>query len=182
MTPHPRPGGRRGYQCDAQKGGCGALRRTAVPIEDHVRDEVLMALATPATRATIEHGLEDSKHVATAQALISQREDGKARLRQLRDDLADGRIDADDFAHAKARILARIEQAEADLATMTDTRSALLASLPDTFEALREAWDGWALDERRAVLKLAIVRVRLKGKLAPGTRFRPEHVDPDWRV
>lgn len=182
MIPHPRPGGRRGYQCSSQLGGCGKLRRTAVPLEDHIRDRALKALASPATRAKLVEQLDDVDATARAQQLISQRESERARLVGLRQRLGDGTIDADDFAAARARITSRIGELDAQLSRTTDTSGALLATLPSTFQALQLAWQEWPLDVRRAVLKLVIARVELTGRLAPGTRFRHDQAVIRWRV
>jgi site-specific DNA recombinase len=182
MVPHPRPGGRRGYQCSSQLGGCGKLRRTAVPLEDHVRDRALKALATPALRAKLVEQFDDVDATAKAQQLINQRETERARLADLRERLGDGTIEPDDFAPAKARITTRLGELDAQLAKTTDTSASLLATLPPTFEALEQAWEAWPLDIRRTVVKLVIERVQLTGRLAPGTRFHPDQVAIKWRI
>lgn len=182
MTPHPRPGGRRGYQCDSQQGGCGKLRRNAPPVEDHVRDMALKALTTPELRAKLVEQLGDSDPTAQAQTLIAQRETEQARLRDLRERLGDGRLDFDDFEVAKGRIVARLAELDAALAKTKDHSGNLLASLPGTFEALQQAWSEWPLDIRRSVLKLVVERVQLRGRLSPGTRFAPDQVKIRWKV
>lgn len=181
MTPHPRPGGHRGYQCSSQLGGCGKLRRTAPPLEDHVRDMALQALATPAMRGKLVEQLGDVDATARAQQLIGQRETERARLADLRERLGDGRIDPDDFTPAKEGIVTRVGELDAALAKTTDTSGALIATLPPTFEALQQAWGEWPLDVRRAVLKLVVERVELRGRLSPGTRFQPDQVKIRWR-
>lgn len=181
MVPHPRPG-RRGYQCSSQLGGCGKLRRTAVPLEDHIRDMALKALASEETRAELVEQLGDPDATARAQTLVAQREAERARLADLRERLGDGRIDPDDFAIAKQVITTRIAELDAAFRRTTDTSGTLLATLPSTFEALRAAWETWPLDIRRAVVKLVVRKVKIVGRLTPGTRFADDQVEIDWKV
>jgi DNA invertase Pin-like site-specific DNA recombinase len=165
-----------GYACRADRGGCGKLHRTARPIDDFVRDEILDALASPEFRAKLERfygaGTDDK-----ATALVAKREGALRRLRQLRDLAGDPDVefDVDDFAAAKRRLAAMIEETTAQLGELTTSN--LLADLPDTPELLHDLWEHCGLDRRRALVRLAADEIILKAP-GRGQRFQPtdEHV------
>jgi site-specific DNA recombinase len=176
--------GQREYECRAIDGGCGHTRRKAEPIEKAVRDMVLTALADPDFRGALEAELRARQGAdSTVRELRARREQDQARLSHLRDRLADGKIDDDDFAHAKARITERLDGIERALAARSSPDAALLAQLPEEYDALQASWAGWKLDERRAVIRLALNRLTVL-PTRPGRRvFDPRaELKPDWRV
>jgi len=185
MTSHRRvPDGAREYECKTINGGCNGTRRKAEPIEDAVRDAALTALASPDFRAALELELRARQETnGTVRELKARREQDRDRLAALRDRLADGTIDDDDFAHAKARINERLGGIVRALAAMSSPDAALLAQLPEEYDALQQAWAKWNLDRRRAVLRLALNRVTVL-PISKGRRvFDPRReLDPDWRV
>jgi site-specific DNA recombinase len=185
MTSHRRvPDGAREYECKRINGGCNGSRRKAEPIEDAVRDATLTALASPDFRAALETELRVRQGTdKTVRELVARRDRDREQLVVLRDRLADGTIDPDDFAHAKGRIAERLGGIERALAAMSSPDAALLAQLPEEYDALQQAWEAWNLDRRRAVLRLALNRVTVlpisKGRRVFDAR---RELDPDWRV
>jgi site-specific DNA recombinase len=176
--------GKREYECRALDGGCGRTRRKADPIEDAMRDAVLTALADPDFRAALAAELHARQGAnASIRELVARREQDRARLALLRDRLADGTIEPDDFTHAKSRINERLEGVERALAARSSPDAALLAQLPEEYEALQAAWAKWNLDRRRAVLRLALNRVTVqpirRGRQVFDARAE---LTPDWRV
>jgi DNA invertase Pin-like site-specific DNA recombinase len=180
------------YACRRERGGCGRLHRMAKPIDDYICDQVLDALASPQMRAKLEarYGAAADDGVAE---LVAERDGALARLKQLRDALADGTIDADDFAHAKHRLQQVIDGATVKLSELQTTNA--LADLPDTRELLEVLWEKATLDRRRALVRLLVTEVILKAP-GGGKRFMPdaflpgeerdqhvaEHVVILWRV
>jgi len=183
MRAHGRKG-KREYECRLLDGGCGRPRRKADPIEDAMRDAVLTALADSKFRGALEAELRARQGTdATVRELVARREQDRNRLALLRDRLADGTIEPEDFAHAKSRIAERLEGVERALAARSSPDATLLAQLPEGYEALQAAWAKWNLDRRRAVLRLALNRVTVqpirRGRQVFDARAE---LDPDWRV
>jgi hypothetical protein len=165
-------------------GGCGRTRRKADPIDDAMRDAVLTALADRDFRVALAAELRARQGAdASVRELVARREEDRARLALLRDRLADGTIEPDDFAHAKSRISERLEGIERALAARSSPDAALLAQLPEEYEALQAAWPRWNLDRRQAVLRLALNRVTVqpirRGRQVFDARAE---LDPNWRV
>jgi len=183
MHAHGRKG-KREYECRALDGGCGRTRRKADPIEEAIRDAALTALADPDFRAALVAELRARQGAdASVRDLVARRKQDHARLALLRDRLADGTIEPDDFAHAKSRISERLEGIERALAARSSPDAVLLAQLPEEYEALQAAWARWNLDRRQAVLRLALNRVTVqpirRGRQVFDARAE---LDPNWRV
>jgi site-specific DNA recombinase len=159
-----------GYRCDEQAGGCGRIHRLARPLDDFVAEAVLVALATPALRERLERQQTDQVARDLAGAINADR----ARLGALRDQLADGVIEAPDFAHAKRRITDRMALAQAELARLSGRGA--LAGLPDAYDALAEAWAGYDLDRRRRIIGAVVADLVCK-PVGRGVRFDPEQAD-----
>jgi site-specific DNA recombinase len=183
MRAHGRKG-KREYECRALDGGCGRTRRKADPIDNAMRDAVLTALADPDFRAALAAELRARQGAdASVRELRARREQDRARLALLRDRLADGTIEPDDFTHAKSRISERLEGIERALAARSSPDVTLLAQLPEEYEALQAAWGRWNLDRRQAVMRLALNRVTVqpirRGRQVFDARVE---LDPNWRV
>jgi DNA invertase Pin-like site-specific DNA recombinase len=183
MRSHRRRGDRE-YECKQAWGGCGGTRRKAQPIEDYVRDAALTALADPGFRTALEAEVRARQETnGTVRELRARRDQDGERLDMLRDQLADGTIEPDDFAHAKARINERLGGIERALAAMSSPDATLLDQLPEEYDALQQAWVKWNLDQRRAVLRLALNRVTVLPTNKGRRIFDPRReLDPDWRV
>jgi site-specific DNA recombinase len=168
------------YACRQERGGCGRLHRMAEPFDNHIRDAVLTALASPTFRASLEARYQPERE-GEIDALVANRDTAWYRLKELRDALADGTIEIDDFAHAKKRLDEVIDNATAKLSELQSTNT--LIDLPESRELLDEFWNRIDLDSRRAVIRLCLSEVILKAP-GGGKRFAPtlEHVDPIWRV
>jgi site-specific DNA recombinase len=166
------------YACRRERGGCGRLHRMAKPIDDYLRDVVLDQLSTPQFRARLEihygQGADDE-----AVALVAERDAALARLKQLRDALADGTIELDDFAHAKQRLQVVIDTTTAKLSTLQRTNA--LADLPDTRDELEPVWERADQDQRRAMLRLVVSSVIVKAP-GGGVRFKPDQADISFTV
>jgi len=178
--------GRAGYECKRRQNGGGHARRAGEPVEDALRDAALTALANREFRAALETELRARQATdTTVRELIARREQDRQQLTLLRDRLADGVIDPEDFRHAKDRINERLAGIERALAAKSSPEAGLLAQLPEELEALEAAWAGWDrdLDRRRAVLRLAFNRVTVRPTRHGRKNFDARaELDPDWRV
>jgi hypothetical protein len=74
----------------------------------------------------------------------------------------------------------RIDAAEGELSGVRQ-QAGILVELPDSAEAMRRAWGGWDLEERRQVIGLAVKRVWVK-RAGQGKRFTADRVEFDWLV
>ena len=182
------------YACRREKGGCGRLHRMAKPLDDYLRDEVLDKLASPKFRAKLEtiYRAADDDIVAE---LVAKRDGALGRLKQLREEAGDPttEFDGDDFAVAKRRLKAVVDETTAKLDELPASNA--LADLPDTAELLHELWERAPLDRRRALVRLCVDVVIVKAP-GGGKRFMPgafpageerdqhvaEHVVILWRV
>jgi hypothetical protein len=138
-------------------------------------------------RLVTEHILDRLDHVGLAQVLATQAGAGDARtlgeelatldarLIQLGDDYGDGTLDKPTYKRQRARIEDRARHARAQLAKLTARRD--LAGLPPEPGALRGAWPGLTLAQRRVVVGLVVERVViLPADGRKGRRFDPERV------
>jgi len=74
----------------------------------------------------------------------------------------------------------RLEAVNAEIAATTPKQ--LPVEIPEGAEALRAAWDGWSLEQRRSVVTFALKRVVVK-PTGPGYRFDGRRgLQLDWRV
>jgi hypothetical protein len=154
----------------------------AKPIDDFIRDAVLVSLSSPEFRAKLE-ATQQPDHEGEIAALVANRDAAVFRLKVLRDMAGDptAEFDLDDFTHAKRNLNAIIEESNAKLAEL-QTANAMI-DLPPTYELLAAWWQRAPLDLRRAVIRLCISDVVLKAP-GRGKRFAPtpEHVEVVWRV
>jgi site-specific DNA recombinase len=170
------------YCCRKERGGCGRLHRMAKPIDDFIKDIVLVALSSPEFRAKLE-AVSAPDHEGEIAALVQQRDAAVFRLKVLRDMAGDptAEFDLDDFTHAKRNLNAIIGESNAKLAELQTTNT--LIDLPSRQELLQAWWQRAPLDLRRAVIRLCISEIVLKSP-GRGKRFAPtpEHLEVVWRV
>jgi site-specific DNA recombinase len=173
--------GKRRYVCDTREGGCDGVKCVADALEDHVRDAVIAALDDltigPKVRQRLAAKLANP---AREQELEAQKETAKEALARLGDDYADGLLTGVQVERATRRLQLRIDTAAEELAGIR-RQAGIMVELPDSAEAMRRAWDGWDLEQRRQIIALAVRRVWVK-RAGQGKRFTVDRVDIDWRV
>ena len=108
LVARPRMDGRRTYVCASGPnfGGCGKIRRLADPVEDLVREQLLLALDEPALAAALKAATGEDE--AERELLAALRAD-QDRLDELVDAFADGTLTRADLARARSRIETRME-------------------------------------------------------------------------
>jgi site-specific DNA recombinase len=174
-----RTGPKPGYRCQAIEGGCGRLHRLAGPIDEYVSEAVIVALTNGAEFATM---FAEQRQAATDErlgALLGRVREEEERLNELVDLLADGMLNKEQFARAKARVNRRLEAARWDLARTSGLRA--LRDVPSGEEALRAAWEDWDDERRRAVIGAVVERV-IVVPVGRGRRADPaRHVQIIWK-
>jgi site-specific DNA recombinase len=182
LVARPRDDGRRTYVCASGPnfGGCGKIRRLAEPVEDLIREEVIVALDGPGLAAALQAATGEDQ--AERELLAALRAD-QERLDELVDAFADGTLSRAELARAKSRVEARMEASRRRLARRTT--SSVLASLPSGEKALRAEWEAHegpdGLAWRRSLIAAVIERIVLKPCVRGRNRFDPDAVDPKWR-
>lgn len=170
-----REGGGRSYACRSGPGlgGCGGIRIQAPRVEAHVRDLVCGMLADPATRAALAAlaaGGEDGAGESLAEGLRVI----EAKRERLIDLYTDGDIDRSEFRSRRDDLDEQARAIEADLARRTG--SAVLASVPATFEALVEAWDAGGVGLQRRLTEALLHPITVKPAGARRRMFDPDRL------
>lgn len=165
------------YVCVNRGYACGTTAIVAGPLEDFVAAAVIRQLTHGGMLARI---LDQERAGDTRAAeAAATRERCEAKLEQLAQDYADDAITRAEWLAARERVEAR--RAEARRVLDATLASGSLHGLPATEQALSEYWAGATVDQRRAVLGAAILRVVVH-KTA-GQRVPPsDRVGIEWRV
>jgi site-specific DNA recombinase len=173
---------KRRYVCDTRDGGCEGVKVVADALEDHVLDSVITAFFDDP-----EMGPKIRKRLAAKlanptreQELQSQRTTAELALEKLGDDYADGLLTGVQVERATRRLQQRIDAADEVRAGIRQ-QAGIMVELPDSAEAMRRAWDGWDLEERRQVIGLAVKRVWVR-RAGQGKRFTADRVEFDWLI
>jgi site-specific DNA recombinase len=177
-----------GYSCpDPRRGGCYGVFQLAEPLEAHVADAVLSALAGPGLdRARRAGGGNDQE----TRRLAAQRDADKAALdRAANAHFLERTLTYGQYLHVRDELLARIQRAEAELARRHGTDA--LVGLPSDPEALRAEWDDdtrTSVDRRRAILRacldaVIVLPVGTAGQPGRfGKVFNPDRVELVWKA
>lgn len=177
MVARPRGDKRRAYTCARGPGfhGCGKLGALADPLEDWVADQTLARLDTPA------YAKAAGNDTASVDAILAELADVEARLEQAgRDYYAERIITREVFAGAQTALMARQTALRAEVARMErQTRAAALAGQGARLAA---DWAGMTVDQRRAVLDVAVATVTLNPAVRGRRAFDPGRVNLRWRL
>lgn len=180
---------RRTYQCRVQgdsrrKHGCGGVTRNADALEHWVRESVLAHLASASLLELLGTSAED---MTLIRELWSDKQAQQARLNQLVDDYATGRLTPTQFDRAKRTAESELERVDKLLARHASSH-AVLSMLP-TDKSAPEAWSSESDDWKRSLVSGLIERVVVNpgitkpfynadGKMM---RFDPSLVQIEWR-
>lgn len=181
LISRPRGDKTRRYACVKQPGlpSCGRLARLAEPIEDLVRDAVLLAIESPELAEAMARA---------AEAPAADVEDLAARLREdetalddlARDHYVERIIGRSEFLAARDGITMRIERTRRALADMTakPERTLDLISLGST---IRKTWNEKSLDEKRHIIAAVIASITIHPARRGARVFDPALVEITWR-
>jgi hypothetical protein len=184
------------YACVRGVGGrCGGVAIKAELLEEYVTWAVLDALESPRVQEALRTGDQDAPRRAELLALIKRAQEVRADARR---DLADGLIDREDWLDIRQRTEDQVSAARRDYDRLTGSAT-VLGDIPPA-DSVREAWESWNVDRRRAAIKAVLHKVIVK-PLPPGTAPNPasgmkdparrrdiemavlrQRVDFDWRI
>ena len=166
----------RRYVCARQPGNnnCGKIARLADPIEELVREAVLIALDGVDLAAYIEKPTEETD------ALLEIIRADEEALHELSSDYyVDRRIDRAEFFAARDTLKARLEANRGRLAKANGHGT--LASVIGAAEEVRAQWEQRSLDWRRAVIGTVVDHVVIESARKGYNRFDPTLIKIVWR-
>jgi site-specific DNA recombinase len=167
--------------------GCGGISVNAEILDEYVAGAVLDALESPGVRQAVRAG-EDTSAPRRAELLeeIRKAQDKRAEARR---DWAEDTISKEDWLDIKQRTEARIDKARKEYDKLTGS-AAVFGDIPAS-DMVRDAWEDWNTDRRRAAVKAVMNRVIIgshggrKGgpNLTPELKlqFVRERTEFDWR-
>ncbi|HEY3957822.1 MAG TPA: recombinase family protein [Streptosporangiaceae bacterium] len=174
-------------------GGCGGMSIDAGLLEEYVTGAVLDALESPKVQEAARAG--DDEHAsrrAELLAIIKQAQDTRDDARR---DHADGLIDRADWLDLRERTEERIKASRREYDRLTGA-AVVTGDIPPA-ELVRDAWESWNTDRKRAAIKSVLHKITIKphpsGTASYGNTKDPakrralqlevirRRVDPDWR-
>jgi hypothetical protein len=159
------------YFCASTVGGCDRLGITAEPLEELVRDRLLLELDR---RAVFRAALAEDRDAARRRDLARALAAVDHRHVELADRWAAGDLPAAAWDAARERL-------DVERARLADALAALPAPGGRVGAAeLREGWDLMNAQERGHVVGLYVARV-VVAPAVPGRRFDPQRVTVEWR-
>jgi site-specific DNA recombinase len=167
--------------------GCGGISVNAEILDEYVTGAVLDALESPRVQEAVQAG-EDTSAPRRAELLEKIRKAQEKRA-EARRDWAEDTIDKADWLDIKQRTEARIAKARKEYDKLTGS-AAVFGDIPAS-DMVRDAWEDWNTDRRRAAVKSVLNRVIVsphagrKGgpNLTPELKlqFVRERTEFDWR-
>jgi site-specific DNA recombinase len=184
------------YACVRGVGGrCGGVAVKAELLEEYVTGAVLDALESPRVQEALRADDQDAARREELLAKIQRAQDIRADARR---DLADGVIDRNDWLDIRQRTEDTISTARREYDRLAGSAT-VLGDIPPA-DSVREAWESWNTDRRRAAIKAVLHKIIVKN-LPPGTPNNPggkmkdpvarreremavlrQRVEFDWRV
>jgi site-specific DNA recombinase len=139
-------------------GGCGGVRIVAEILEEYVTGAVLDALESPRVQKAVRAG--DDSDAPRRAALLAEIQDAQDRRAQARRDWAEGTIERDDWMDIKQRTDERITKARREYDRLTGSAT-VFGDIPPT-DMVRDAWEAWNTDRKRAAIKAVLHRIIIK--------------------
>ncbi|MFF3493694.1 recombinase family protein [Streptomyces sp. NPDC002795] len=176
MTGGRTTAGSPSYRCQTSSGGCGKIRISAGPLEDHVGESVLGELARPGAQAALEKARDEAEaNVTVLRAEIAKTEGARVEL-------------AEPYAKGE---LSRAAYVAADKATkrqLKDLRAQVrwaeqLAAVPlSGVEDLARWWEHAPARSKQRLTALLIDKIVVLPARARGVRDASERIQLDWRT
>ena len=185
------------YACVSGPYGCGRTAIKAGLLEEYVTGAVLDALESPRVQEALREGDLDASAPRRAELLagIQRAQDVRADARR---DLADGMIDRVDWLDIRQRTEDTIARARREYDRLSGPAT-VMSDIPPS-ERVRDAWESWGMDRKRAAIKAVLHRVIINPVPAglpnsPGGQLKDpalrreremailrQRVEFDWRV
>ena len=188
------------YACVKGPAGCGGTAIKAGLLEEYVTGAVLDALESPRVQEALREGEgegEDSGAPRRAQ-LLAEIKAAMERRDEARRDYSDRVIDRADWLDIRQRTEDDITKARREYDRLTGSGT-VLSDIPPS-EQVRDAWESWSTDRKRAAIRAVLHRVMIKPLPAgaacnPGSNIKDkgvrrtremailrQRVEFDWRV
>jgi DNA invertase Pin-like site-specific DNA recombinase len=185
------------YACVAGPYGCGRTAIKAALLEEYVTGAVLDALESPRVQEALRDGELDEHAQRRAELLagIGRNQETRADARR---DLADGIIDRADWLDIRHRTEDNISKARREYDRLSGSAT-VMSDIPAS-ERVRDAWESWNVDRRRAAIRAVLHRVIINplpagAPSSPGGMLKDpavrrgremailrQRVEFDWRV
>ena len=176
------------YRCASGIGkGCGGVAVRVDMLEEYVTGAVLDALESPRVQEAVAMGQDtDAPRRAELLEEIRKAQDKRAEARR---DWAEDVIDKEDWLDVKQRTDDRIARARKEYDRLTGSAT-VFGDIPPS-DAVRDAWQQWNTDRRRAAVKAVLSQVIVSPDIPgrKGTRDRVlrlealrQRTDFDWRL
>ncbi|HEY1918582.1 MAG TPA: recombinase family protein [Streptosporangiaceae bacterium] len=148
-----------GYACvkGPGGGGCGGISVSAELLEEYVTGAVLDVLESPRVQQAAWAGDDsDGPRRAALLADITRAQDTRAQARR---DLAEGVIDRDDWLDIRQRTDDVIKARRREYDKLTGSAT-VFGDIPPA-DGVRDAWQAWNTDRRRAAIKAVLRQVTI---------------------
>lgn len=179
MTGSRTSAGTPSYRCETKfeaRGGCGKIRITATPLEDHVGEHILGELMRPGVRES----LEQARQLMAAEA--EQLREQMTTLEQSRGDLAEpyavGQLSRDAYVAADRLITEKVKAARSRLRFLEQAVDVPLGGVED----LARWWEHAPSRSKRALAVLLLDKVQVNPARARGVRSVEDRVELTWRT
>ena len=151
------------YACVVGPKGCGGTAIKAELLEEYVTGAVLDALESPRVQQALREG--EDQHAPRRAELLEQIRDAQERRDEARRDYSDRVIDRADWLDIRQRTEDDIGAARREYDRLTGSAT-VMSDIPPS-ERVRDAWESWSTDRRRAAIRAVLHRVMIK-PLPPG--------------
>ena len=164
--------------------GCGGTAIKADLLEEYVTGAVLDALESPCVQEALREG--EDQHAPRRAELLEQIRDAQERREEARRDYSNRVIDRADWLDIRQRTEDDISAARREYDRLAGSVT-VISDIPSS-ERVRDAWESWNADRRRAAIRAVLHRVLIK-PLPPGAnatspetvRTRPCAANGKWR-
>ncbi len=151
------------YGCVKGPAGCGGTAIKAELLEEYVTGAVLDALESPRVQEALREG--EDQHAPRRAELLEQIRDAQERREEARRDYSDRVIDRADWLDIRQRTEDDISARRREYDRLTGSAT-VMSDIPPS-ERVRDAWESWNTDRRRAAIRAVLHRVAIK-PLPPG--------------
>jgi hypothetical protein len=145
------------YGCVKGPAGCGGTAIKAGLLEEYVTGAVLDALESPRVQEALREG--GDQHAPRRAELLVEIQRAQEVRAEARGDLADGTIDRADWLDIRQRTEDMIIRSRREYDRLTG--SDVMSDIPPS-EGVRDAWESWNTDRRRAALRAVLHRVMIR--------------------
>lgn len=156
------------YGCVRNKpgGACGGLMVNAEILEEYITGAVLDALESPKVQEAARAA--DDAGAPRRAELLEEIRKAQGKWEEARRDYAEDVIDKEDWLDIKRRTEARVTKARREYDRLSG-EATVFGDIPPA-DMVREAWEGWNTDRRRAAVKSVLHKVVINPEHSMGYR------------